>query len=451
MANSQALASSMSWAKNTANRGVTYLVMAQIAVLCISTVAFAVLARTLGPSSFGTFAGVVFVFTVSSLLTDLSPQAFLLVRGVSSSNYAGAQRMALISLGSSIVLMTALIAIYGSLDRDADYDLMTYILLVVGLVSQFAMQAPRALLVVGHKYAALTGSDVLGTLMASIAAVTMAHFGAMGLHVLTLQLGLTMALRYILVRSGVFVFKLRPVPVDAGGAVSLGEGIRFGLTVIPLNIGSYMSRSLDSGLMPLLLPSSTAGVYARSYQLVIVPVTQAQLAIGPWVLNRLGAAARRSSNPREPLFTKAWLALTSVSTAGALFISVFSIPIAAIIFGPGWPNAPLMLACMAATLPSLACNTYFAWATQIFPRRRASFAHLAVVLLAPISALSGAVIGGVNWALIGLVFVGGLMQPLGLLLVHKKVLPVAPSKFVLVVSLQWSVPAILFCIELTRR
>ena len=434
--------------RSTNNRGPIFLSLSQMGVLLLSTLVFAILARMLGPGAFGEFAGIIFVFGVSSLLADLAPQAFLLVHGISERNYSAARLCALISWTSSSALLLIMVALYRSFSSVSSYDFTTCLLLVVGLACQFGMQPPRALMVVGHRYGALAFSDIFGTFLGSLVAVLLAMRGVGGLHVLTVQLVLSLAVRQLMVHISIRISQLRPARAVGDSGSSLREGIRFGISVIPLNVGSYLTRSLDSGLMPLLLPHTVAGVYARSYQLVVVPVSQLQLAVGPWVLGRLGGAVRDNRQSNHPIFVKVWLALSTVSTAAALAISLTAPLIASIVFGHGWSHADLMLTCMAATLPSLACNTYFAWMTQVFPRKNASIAHLGAVLIAPVSALVGAGTAGLAGALIALVGVGGLLQPVVLSYVHREVLPASRQKFCFLIFFQWLVPASLFLAEL---
>ncbi len=74
---------------------------------------------------------------------------------------------------------------------------------------------------------------------------------------------------------------------------------------MPLNVASYASRSIDSGVLPLILPAAAAATYSRSYQLIVSPVTQIQLSLGGAIVERLARHSSRGG-PEGARFDKAF-------------------------------------------------------------------------------------------------------------------------------------------------
>jgi O-antigen/teichoic acid export membrane protein len=405
-----------------ANAAVVALPVSQAMVVAVSIVGFAILARMLGPEPFGLFAAVLLIFTVSSLVADLAPQAFILVHGGSSATYSAARVTAVLSFLGSVCLVSALLAVYSAVSAATFFDPVVLALLCIALAGQFGMQSARAWLTLQRRYKGLGAIDVVGTVLGVLVAVGLGRAGVEGLHVLSVQLASTLVVRMVLGVLMRFVHSGRAgrnIP-DYG---SVMNAFRFGLRVIPLNLASYLTRSLDSGIMPAVLSPMMAGVYARSYQLVVAPVSQVQISLGPVVLRVFGEHARLTSDPAARVFRTAFVGFSAVSVLAGLVVASLSSLITDVVFGDGWPMADVMLCAMAATLPALALSSYLSWIVQVFPKRLVTVRHLACVLVGPLAAIVGAAGNGISGALVGLVVVGGLVTPLLLLVVYRSLLP----------------------------
>jgi O-antigen/teichoic acid export membrane protein len=417
----------------------------QAVVLTINTGGFAMLARSLGPEPFGIFATVLFTFTLASLVTDFAPHAYLLVNGIDRYRWLAARRVCIAGWACGAVLMNGLLAIQELTDWGG-VGLTNMVILNIGLACQFAMQLPRAALTSARRYASLSAADISSAGLSVGVAVAMAAANVDPQMILAAQLTTGLVLRALLCSA-----MARTRPHEAGPSVPASgtrDALSFGLRAVPLNIGSYLSRSLDSGLVPFFIPAASAGVYARGYSLVVAPINQFQLALGPAILARLGAHARIGHQPRDRAFVLCWRAILGISVLGSILTSLLAGQISRLVFGGGWPDAELILTAMACSLPSLACSTFLAWMTQIFPRRGASLRHLACVLTGPVAAVLAAASGELIHALWALAVIGGVVQPLLLLRVHRPMLLGSYRAVRLQTVSAWLIPFSVFLLRL---
>lgn len=151
---------------------------------------------------------------------------------------------------------------------------------------------------------------------------------------------------------------------------------------MPLNVASYVSRSLDSAILPAFIPATAAAAYARSYQVVVTPVTQLQLSLGPAILERL-ARARDGSN-EDALLSRTWRLLMVATGSASVVIGALSMVIADVLFGPGWPQASVFVAGMVCGLPALTVVVFCSWRLQLRGELQRSVRHLLVMLLPPV-------------------------------------------------------------------
>lgn len=413
-----------------------WLPLAQLLSLVVSTAVFAVLARVLGPTPFATYAVVIFCFTLASLLTDLSPMGFVLVHGLTRVNLAVARTVAAISSGGGVVVLVVLLVVFSTFTR-VSVSLGTGVLMVAAVLLQNFAQPPRARLVVAARYRLLAAVDVGSTVVGGAAALWLG-FAGVGETTLVAQFAVTVFVRLVVL----LLLQGRAAVDDEGVAAAgdLGRAIRYGGTVIPVNVAAYLSRALDSGLLPTILPAALAASYARSYQVVVVPVMQAQLALGSTAVERL------AHYRREGTVSAAWSRLFVVAVLGAGGVGAVAILAAplidAVLFGPGWVGVVPTVAGMASCIPSLVVLTLVSWALQIAPRLKDTILHLLVVVLAPISVLvAAALTGSLTVAVSTLVVAGGLVQPVLSVIINRRHVPVRTTRAAAVVVGVWVILA----------
>lgn len=376
----------------------SWLVGGQVVVMTISTLGFAILARTVGPTPFATFATLIFIFTAASLVTDLSPQGFLLVHGDGARQRSAAARSAAVSacLGGLVVLVLS--SVVAPIITGSPVDLHVSALLAAAVGFQVLGQVPRARMLIDRRYTRAAVIDVAASFV-SVAFAVFASFRAPGVWLLCAQLASYGFVRLV----GMWVWQ-GASPISHGhtnGGPGMTGAIKYGLRVMPLNVSSYLSRALDSGLLPAILPAAAAAAYARSFQVVVAPISSIQLSVGGAVLERLAKSSREGT--LSDASGQVWRVLLGVSALSSAAIAIASPILAALLFGDGWPMAQVFIAAMSCAIPSLFVAMFCSWHLQLVASGRRSARQLVMGLISPIGVLCCSQVWGTRGALSALV------------------------------------------------
>ena len=411
---------------------VGWLPAGQGAALGISVLGFAVLARILGPDPFAIFATVALIYSVASLMMDVSPQGFLLVNGGRSRAIRVAEQLTWISAACATTVLAGLLLSLPSVLLGKSLDIHIVLGLLIACAAQFFGQVPRAQLLRARAYSLIAIIDVT-TMAASVAGAIAFALWWPGISALVGQLFILTVFRAGAFRLATLAARYRAVSIETTGGLRLIDGFRYGLPLITLNISSYLSRSLDSGLLPALIPAAAAAAYARSYQVVVAPMTQLQLSLGGAAVERLARVAESAelNRVRRLLF----IAVVVSACAAGVVVSAGSGIISDVLFGPKWPMANVFLAATACQLPVLSLATYSAWQLQIRPNHRTSLIQLLVMLSAPVIVLLLAT-GGAQSAATAIAVVP-ILPLILLILVNRARMP-RPAWWVLIALLTWA-------------
>ena len=424
-----------------------WLPLSQAFSLVLSLVGFAVLSRLLGSASYAQFAVLVFVYTLSSLATDLSAQGYVLVHGSSQWTRRAANRSALLSGVAGAILLALVLLFLNRLPLPlGPPTIVEMLLLLVSLVFQSAVQPVRGSLLVQRHYGRAASSDIIST------AAGFAGSVALALHVhspvvLCAQLAIVSVIRYMVARA-VLVRSMRESFEEDFGRSTNDQGpIAFGLRVLPLNVASYASRSIDSGILPFILSPAAAASYARSYQLIVTPITQVQLSLGGVIVERLATHARSSLSATADLPKRIWRVLSLTTFGSGLLLSVAAPAIQDIFFGPGWFHVRVTIAAMACILPAMTLSAFIGWQLQVAGDVRSALVNLTVLMLVPFLAILGGVLFAQDGALVGLVL-GALVQGIALAIAHRVLLPEGLKRSLIQIIVEWLVLFFLFAYAL---
>lgn len=425
--------------------GIGWLPTSQGLSLLASIATFGVLSRLLEPDQYARFSVLLFIFTIVTLATDLSALGYLLVYGESSATRRSSWRTTAVStvVGASALIMVLCIVrlLPVPLGPPSITEIAT---LALGLIGQAASQTPRGLLLVRRKYASIALTDGLSSLTGYAASIVMA-LGGFGREALIVQLTSTLVLRGIILTPLALYSRPAPVRQDHSRAPN---ALTYGLKVLPISLASYAGRSIDSGILPLILPPAAAASYARSYQLIVTPVTQLQLSLGAAMVERISNGRRRRRDQR--LESKIWRTMSAATLITAVLISFGAPVLRVIFFGPNWTHVTEMIAAMACLLPSMTLSAFIAWKLQIAARFSQSIRNLLVLLLVPMLAILLAIPFGTFGAVGGIVG-GALLQSLLLSLILPASLPIAREKLILQLIVEWCLlVAILLAVVLFR-
>ncbi|WP_157887564.1 oligosaccharide flippase family protein [Frondihabitans sp. PAMC 28766] len=430
----------MSWGSDN----IKWLPIGQGISFLVSTGGFALLARSLGPTPYAHFAVILFVFTASSLLADLSPLGFLIVHGRSPATLKSARSATLASAISGTIVLLGAVAVLNEFLPGSRIDWYESGLLVAAFVAQMTAQVPRSRLVLARRYRAMAIVDAT-TL---VAGVSIAVAGSIWTHsalVLTLQLATTAVLRALIGPAVAQKVGMQEGPAGNHG-VSAFAAHSYGLRNIPLNLATYLGRSLDSAFLPTLIPAVGAAGYARSYQLVIVPITQLQMALGASILDRLSRAMEATGQRKNDYAKWLWSRVEALAVISGLLIGIFSFAIQAVLFGPKWPEVNVILAAVACQLPSLATATHYSWTLQVDGKFRQTVMHLAIMTMPPVAVLVVAGIGNTQSAVVALVL-SAFVQSMILAVANSARRPFGFLRTAVRASVSWSVLAAIFIAE----
>lgn len=375
-----------------------WLPAGHLAAVAISTACFAVLARTVGPHPFSQFALLVFLFTVTSILADLSPAGYLLTHPWRNSRTVRAAGIvALMSGGVGAAVLVGVVGTFGGALglRDA-----WVIAAALGgaLLTQAFTQVPRAILIREMRYRRVASAEVTATLLAAAVAILLS-LAVPSTLTLVMQLLTLCVSKWCLLH--LLARRLRPAEFGVDLASSFSQVVSYGYRVLPLNVAAYLSRSLDSGILPLLVPAVDSATYARSYQVVVSPISQAQVSLGGVVLTRLATATENGGGERTS--ARIWSVLLYATGSVSIAISIASPVVAAVLFGPRWPDAPIFIAAMACAVMPLVAALYSSWHLQLEARYARSTAQLAIALISPSAVLLSAAWFGTYGAIVALV------------------------------------------------
>ena len=419
-----------------------WLPASQLASLAVSTVGFAVLARTLGPAPFAIFATLIFVYTLLALGLDLSPQGYLLVNGITRSSSKAAWRVATAS-GAIGAIALGLLCVTILPSGGGPSKTAIGMCLGIAVLTQFLGQVPRAFLITERRYRTAAIIDLASTILSVSCAI------ALSLIIKDVAILCAQVMAYALLRLLLmFMASRRQIPYTSGDA-GVSSIVSYGIRVLPLNVASYASRSLDSGILPMILPAAAAATYARSYQIVVTPVTQAQLSVGSAILQKL--AAQKSQGNIDHALQRTWHTLQTTIGLCAAIIGILATPLGYVLFGPNWPMPHVFLSAMTCSLPSLATFMYFSWQMQLTANGKHSIAQLVLSICTPLTVVAAALFAGVQAGTLALV-ISSLAMPTFAISVYNRILkPTAtstlkPARMQLQLFCAWVVPAAIFTI-----
>jgi O-antigen/teichoic acid export membrane protein len=414
----------------------------QAIIVLLSFASFAALSRLLGPSPYAQFAVYLFVYTIVGIVTDFSAMNYVLVHGPSSRVLQLARRSALASACSGVLLIAVgflLLTALSKLLPAGAPNLDDGFLLAAGIAAQALLGVPRALMLTAGMYRSTAVTDVVSSILGFAASIATAAAHP-DVTALVVQVAVTAVARVAL--SAIIGRKALAATAaerEAGDTdLDPRSALRFAARLIPVNAASYISRSLDSALLPLILPAATAASYVRSYQFIVVPTTQLQIALGGVILERMANAKRVSTEALRAFERRLWRLVSSATFLAGCALSLLSSLIVDVFFGSGWPHAATFIAAMACLLPALTQSTFVTWKLQLEGNKRHSIVTFAILVMTPLLATVLALAFGYEGALLGLVL-GAVLQSIALIALLPGLSPLPSRRMALEMVGQWAV------------
>ena len=198
-------------------------------------------------------------------------------------------------------------------------------------ITGFAIQH-NALLKRQMKFKRISANHITSTLASILIGVGMAWFGLDYWAVA----GITISYLVINTFLNWFYCDWRPSLVFNLGEVK--SFIRFGLGVAGFDIINYFSRNADSILIGKYLGSVALGLYSKSYQLLMLPITQLRNPLNTVAIPALGTMQHEDQKYRQ-FYRRYIFMLAFFSMPLVVILGVFSEEVIFIVLGDQWHNA----------------------------------------------------------------------------------------------------------------
>jgi O-antigen/teichoic acid export membrane protein len=358
--------------KQRAIRGGFAKLVGQGATFALRLVYMIVVARLLTPAEFGLVAMVTAVTGVYDLFRD----GGLSAAAVQKANVTHEQQSTLfwinMLIGGILTLLCLLTAPLLVHFYDEPRLFWVTIALSVGFIFSAAGAQYTAILQRELRYVALTVIDVIGVFISTVVAIAMAAagYGYWSLVVSAVVLAAANAFMMWL------IVPWKPgLPRREAGVASM---LRFGGTVTLNGLVVYLAYNLDKILLGRFWGADALGLYSRACQLINIPTSQLNAAIGGVAfatLSRLQDERTRYKN----YFLKGYSLVIALTAPITLFSAAFAEDIILVVLGPKWGEATMIFRLLTPTVLFFGIINPLAWLLMSSGLQRRSL-HIALVL-----------------------------------------------------------------------
>lgn len=340
-------------------RGGAITIFSQGTKFFLSMVGTIILARLLSPEDYGLVGMVAVVTGFIAIFKDLGLSAATIQKAEINSQQISTLFWVNLLVSAGIMLFTIAIApaiawFYGEPKLTA----LTIVYAAGFLLGGLAVQH-EALLRRRMRFLALATAEIVALVVSSIVAITMAWNGARYWALVSSQLclGLIYGLA-VWIACG-----WRPgLPVRNSGVRAM---LAFGGNLTGFGVVNYFARNLDNLLIGRFWGPEQLGLYARAYQLLLLPIDQ---MITPITAVAIPALSRLKDSPDR--YRQAYLRLLEkialLTMPFMVFMIVCSDWLVAIVLGPKWTGvSPIFsLLGIAGLVQPLASTTGWLFVTQ---------------------------------------------------------------------------------------
>jgi PST family polysaccharide transporter len=340
-------------------RGGAITIFSQGAKFFLSMVGTVILARLLYPEDYGLVGMVAVVTGFISIFKDLGLSVATIQRAEINSRQISTLFWVNLLVSLGLMLVTVAIApgiawFYGEPKLTAITIAYAAGFLFGGLAVQH-----EALLRRRMRFLALAAAEIIALVVSSVMAITMAWYGARYWALVSSQLclGLIYGLA-VWIACG-----WRPgLPVRNSG---VREMLAFGGNLTGFGVVNYFARNLDNLLIGRFWGPGQLGLYARAYQLLLLPIDQ---MITPITAVAVPALSRLKDSPDR--YRQAYLRLLEKVALLTMPLMAFMIVSAdwlvAIVLGPKWTGVSRIFSLLgiAGLVQPLASTTGWLFVTQ---------------------------------------------------------------------------------------
>jgi O-antigen/teichoic acid export membrane protein len=340
-------------------RGGAATVAAQSGKLLMGVISTAILARMLAPEDFGLVAMVTAITGFIGLFRDMGLSLATIQKPTITHREVSTLFWINVTLGGGLVLVSALLApavawFYGD-------PRLTWITLAVSGTFVFGGIAAqhRALLSRRMRFGALATIDTISYLVAVAATLAFAAHGA-GYWALVL---LPVALEVTSAAGAWMVCRWRPG--RPGPLHEIRALLGFGGNLTGFNVVNYFARNLDNLLIGRFWGPYQLGLYAKAYQLLLLPIQLVSIPVGSVAVSALSRLADSPEAYRQA--ARGIIEKVAFLTMPAVAIMIGTSDwLVVLVLGPQWGEASRIFAWLgiAALTQPIAHTTGWLLITQ---------------------------------------------------------------------------------------
>lgn len=318
--------------KRQSVRGGAVTIAAQGSKFVIKLGSTAVLARLLMPEDYGLIGMATVIIGFVEYFKDLGLSTATVQRAKINHQQVSTLFWINVAVGCLVALTVALFApVVALIYQEPRLRDITLCLAVNFVFSGLTVQH-QALLQRQMQFASLAKIEIIALISGIVGSTTAAYYGAgyWSLVILQLVTVVTNAL-------GVWFFcDWRPALPSRDA--DIGSMLSFGRDLTGFNIINYFSRNLDNFLIGRVWGAAQLGLYAKAYQLVLLPINQINVPVDRVALPAL---SRLQNDPEryQKYYARAILVITALGMPLVMFLFVSADQVILLLLGKDWLDA----------------------------------------------------------------------------------------------------------------
>jgi PST family polysaccharide transporter len=318
-------------------RGGAIMVGSQSLKFVISMASTVVLARLLTPQDYGLIGMVVVVTGFISLFKSMGLSAATIQQQEINDQQVSTLFWINFALGVATMLLAALVAPLIALFYHVPQLTWITMTLAAGFLFSGLTVQHEALLKRQMRFFALAAIEISALVLSLALAIILAWRGAGYWALVGSQLMMAVAQA-----AGVWIAcRWRPIrPVRNSGIRSM---LAFGRNVTGNTIFNYFSRNLDNLLIGRVWGAQQLGLYAKAYQLLLLPIEQTAVPLDGVALTALSRLADTPERYRQA-YLRMLEKLAMLTMPGIAFMIVTSDWLVRVMLGPQWSETALIFA-----------------------------------------------------------------------------------------------------------
>lgn len=318
--------------KRRSVRGGAVTIAAQASKFVLKLGSTAVLARLLVPEDYGLIGMATVIVGFVEYFKDLGLSAATIQQAKINHQQVSTLFWINVVIGCLVALVVALFApAVALIYQEPRLRAITLCLAISFVFSGLTVQH-QALLQRQMEFSSLAKIEIIAMINGIVGSIISAYYGAGYWSLVILQL-FTVVSNAI----GVWLF-CRWRPGLPSRNANIGSMLNFGRDLTGFNIINYFSRNLDNFLIGRVWGAQQLGLYAKAYQLVLLPINQINVPVDRVALPAL---SRLQNDPEryQKYYGRALLAITFLGMPLVMFLCVSADKVILLLLGKEWLKA----------------------------------------------------------------------------------------------------------------